>query len=83
MKYNLYVTQDVISGETKSGLIFAKNDEEAKRAFGYSCKQIKNTPEDNQRIPVSDLKFYRVGTFDTETMDISASKEYLASGAEF
>lgn len=83
MKYNLYVTQDVISGETKSGLIFAKNDEEAKRAFGYSCKQIKNNQQDNQQIPVNDLRFYRVGSFDTETMDITADKEYLASGAEF
>lgn len=83
MKVNLYVTQDIISGETKSGLIFAKNDEEAKRAFGFSCKQIKATPEDNQQIPVSDLRFYRVGTFDTETMDITADKEYLSSGAEF
>ncbi len=82
MKYNLYVTQDIVSGETKSGLIFAKNDEEAKRAFGYTCKKIKETKEE-QTIPVNDLRFYRVGTFDTETMDITAKKEYLANGAEF
>ena len=82
MKMGLYVTKDEVAGETVSVVSQYKNEALAKRSWGASIANIveSGNPE---KVPVQDLKMYKIGELDTETLIITPYCEFIASGAEF
>lgn len=81
MKINLYVTRDMLAGETTSAICQFKNDALAKRNFENSMEQI--VQEGNpQKIPVRDLQLFRIGVLDTETLELENSNELICNAAE-
>lgn len=81
MKYEMYATQDTITGHFKSGIDMYNNQAEAKRAWGGAIAHLsKNNPD---RVPIKDFKLYRLGTFDTQTGVIESNVEFIAAAQEF
>lgn len=82
MKMDLVVTKDEVAEEAVSVISQYKNVALAKRAWGASISNIvqSGNPE---KIPVQDLKLYKIGELDTETLQITPCCEFIASGAEF
>lgn len=82
MKFNLYVTKDVVAGEATSGISQYNNDAVAKRAWGSAIEQIVNSGN-KDKIPVKDLQLFKIAEYDTVTLDVTPCNEYICSGAEF
>ena len=81
MNYNLYVTKDVVVGESMTQINFYRNDAEAKRAWGNAIKALSKNNPDNS--PIKDLQLYKIGEFNTSSLEIKPCSEYIAAGAEF
>lgn len=82
MKVVLTVTKDTVTGEATNSPVMSKNIAEAKRSWGNSIRVIcmQGNP---QNIPLKDLQLFVVGEFDTETLEIKPSTEYVCSASEF
>lgn len=82
MKMILCVTKDEVAGEAVSVISQYKNEALAKRSWGASIANIMQSGNPD-KVPVQDLKIYKIGEFDTETLTITPCNEFIASGAEF
>lgn len=81
MKMILTVTKDVITGEATNSPNISRNDADAKRSWGNAIAELcEHNPT---KIPIKDLQLYKVGIFDTETLEITPCTEYLCSAQEF
>ncbi len=82
MKYILTVTKDTVAEEAQRAIMLYENENTAKRAWGNGINLVlKQGNPDN--IPVSDLELWKIAEFDTQTMEITACKEFICSGAQF
>ena len=82
MKFNLYVTKDVVAGESTSVISQYQNDAVAKRAWGNAIESIVKSGNPD-KVPVLDLQLYKIAEFDTVTLEVIPSNEFIAAGAEF
>lgn len=82
MKLGLFITKDEVAGESVSVISQYKNDALAKRSWGASIANIIESGNPD-KVPVQDLKMYKIGELDTETLTITPCCEFIASGAEF
>lgn len=81
MKTVLVVTVDKITGDVTNSPAMYRNIADARRAWGNAIAELsQNNPT---KVPVTDLQLYQIGEFDTETLEIKPTKEYLCSGPEF
>lgn len=81
MKTILTVTKDTVTGEATNSPAMFRNIGEAKRAWGNAISELsKNNPTN---VPIKDLQLYSVGIFDTETLEITPTTEFVCSSAEF
>jgi len=82
MKLILTMIKDTVAEDCQRAVTPYENNATAKRAFGNGIVYIlKNGNPEN--IPVSDLELWKVGEIDTETMEITPCKEFIAAGAQF
>lgn len=81
MKTILVVTVDKITGDVTNSPAMYKNMADAKRAWGNAIAEISKN--NTQKIPVADLQLYSIAEFDTETLELTACKEYICAGPEF
>ncbi|WGL31321.1 nonstructural protein [Dipodfec virus UOA04_Rod_907] len=74
MKLKIYAIKDVVVGDHFNPF-YLRNDEEAKRSFTNAMQEpgAKN---------VKDMQLFRLGEFNTETGELTASYEFLQGGAE-
>ena len=79
MKLILTTTKDVVTGEMAQQPLMFRNEAEATRTFAHAMKNLKN----DDGIPVSDYQLYKIGTIDTQTMEIEPCVEFLANGSQF
>ena len=82
MKLTVTVTKDVIAEDCQRAINLYENAATAKRAWGNGINYLlKNGNPDN--IPIKDLQLWKIGEFDTQTMEFTPCKEFIAAGAEF
>lgn len=82
MKIGLYVTKDTVAGEATSQITMYKNEALAKRSWGNAIENIIATGNP-EKVPVKDLQMFKIGEFDTETLEIVPCNEFIANGGEF
>lgn len=81
MRTVLVVTVDRITNDVTNSPAMYRNVADAKRAWGNAIAELsKNNPTN---VPITDLQLYLVAEFDTESLEMQPTKEYLCSGSEF
>ncbi|QCS36276.1 nonstructural protein [Capybara microvirus Cap1_SP_206] len=71
MTYNIYCIYDTVAGTSQSGLMLKENDELILRDL--KTAKLGDLIENN----LEDFDLYRLGTFDSTTLDIVHKKEFL------
>ena len=81
MEYEIYVTKDVVKGQTESPFYVRNNENEAKRAWGGAIKQLRASNPDN--VPIDDLQLWKIGNFNVKTLEFKSDIKFICSGSEF
>ena len=82
MKLIMVTIRDTVAENCNGGISLYENVNVAKRAFENSVRIILQ--EGNpQNIPLNDLRQYKIGEFDTETMEITPCNEFIEAGSTY
>lgn len=82
MKVIMVTIRDTVAENCNGGISLYENVNVAKRAFENSVRAILQ--EGNpQNIPLNDLRQYKIGEFDTETMEITHCNEFIEAGSTY
>lgn len=82
MKLIMVTIRDTVAENCNGGISLYENVNVAKRAFENSVRIILQ--EGNpQNIPLNDLRQYKIGEFDTNTMEITPCNEFIEAGSTY
>lgn len=78
MKLNIYSIKDTVVGNFGNPFNM-NNDEEAKRTFKNA---VNSNNGSNIALNYTDMQLFKLGTFDTQTGEITSQVEMLINGTE-
>ena len=82
MKLIMVTIRDTVAENCNGGISLYENVNVAKRAFENSVRIILQDGNP-QNIPLNDLRQYKIGEFDTNTMEITPCNEFIEAGSTY